>query len=204
MGRSKAAPSLRTSAGARFTVMRSLGKAKPALRMAVLTRSRLSRTAESGNPTVAYCGSPAATSTSTRTSTASTPRRAAESTRAIIARLFVLRSARSMSGIGHGRALALPRSSAASLARRRFPADDVSDRVLRRMSDDDVLRPVALVVDDEESVRESFRLVLDQDYDVLDAPDGARALDIVRSHDVDVVLLDIRLPDMDGIEVLER
>ena len=72
------------------------------------------------------------------------------------------------------------------------------------MSGDDVLRPVALVVDDEESVRESFRLVLDQDYDVLDVPDGARALEIVRSHHVDVVLLDIRLPEMDGIEVLER
>ena len=72
------------------------------------------------------------------------------------------------------------------------------------MSRDDVLRPVALVVDDEESVRESFRLVLDQDYDVLDAPDGIRALDIVRAHHVDVVLLDIRLPEMDGIEVLER
>src|SRR3989441_449351 len=72
------------------------------------------------------------------------------------------------------------------------------------MSADDVLRPVALVVDDEEGVRESFRLVLDQDYDVLDAPDGARALEIVRAHHVDVVLLDIRLPEMDGIEVLER
>src|SRR5207249_2773845 len=81
---------------------------------------------------------------------------------------------------------------------------DLSDRVLGRMSGDDVLRPVALVVDDEESVRESFRLVLDQDYDVLDVPDGARALDIVRAHHVDIVLLDIRLPEMDGIEVLER
>ena len=72
------------------------------------------------------------------------------------------------------------------------------------MSADDVLRPVALVVDDEESVRESFRLVLEQDYDVLDAPAGARALEIVRANHVDVVLLDIRLPEMDGIEVLER
>jgi DNA-binding NtrC family response regulator len=72
------------------------------------------------------------------------------------------------------------------------------------MSGDDLLRPVALVVDDEESVRESFRLVLDHDYDVIDAPDGARALEIVRAHHVDVVLLDIRLPEMDGIEVLER
>src|SRR5947207_929842 len=84
------------------------------------------------------------------------------------------------------------------------PPRTISDRVLGRMSADDVLRPVALVVDDEESVRESFRLVLDQDYEVLDAPDGARALELVRANHVDVVLLDIRLPEMDGIEVLER
>src|SRR5262245_35640759 len=82
IGRSKEAPSLRTSAGARFTVIRSWGKAKPALRIAVRTRSRLSRTAESGRPTVMNAGKPGDTSTSTRTSAASTPSRAAESTRA--------------------------------------------------------------------------------------------------------------------------
>jgi two-component system response regulator AtoC len=53
-------------------------------------------------------------------------------------------------------------------------------------------------------VRESFRLILDDDYDVVDVPDGAHALDVVRSSQVDLVLLDIRLPEMDGIEVLER
>ena len=66
------------------------------------------------------------------------------------------------------------------------------------------LRPVILVVDDEPGLRESFRLVLDQDYEVIDVPDGASALDVVRSAQVDLVLLDIRLPGMDGIEVLER
>src|SRR5216110_1756913 len=105
-----------------------------------------------------------------------------------------------MPGIGYARSPCVHRSRAATGSRRR----DLSDTVLGRMSGDDVLRPVALVVDDEESVRESFRLVLDQDYDVLDVPDGARALDIVRAHHVDIVLLDIRLPEMDGIEVLER
>src|SRR5947208_16413560 len=105
-----------------------------------------------------------------------------------------------MPGIGYAGSPCVHRSRAATGSRRR----DLSDTVLGRMSGDDVLRPVALVVDDEESVRESFRLVLDQDYDVLDVPDGARALDIVRAHHVDVVLLDIRLPEMDGIEVLER
>jgi two-component system, NtrC family, response regulator AtoC len=72
------------------------------------------------------------------------------------------------------------------------------------MSRDDAVRPTVLVVDDEESVRESFHLVLDDDFEVLVAADGARALDLVRTSQVDVVLLDIRMPDMDGIEVLER
>ena len=58
MGRSNEVPSFRTSAGARFTVIRSDGNANPALRMAVRTRSRLSRTAESGSPTVVKAGKP--------------------------------------------------------------------------------------------------------------------------------------------------
>ncbi len=66
------------------------------------------------------------------------------------------------------------------------------------------LRPVILVVDDEPGLRESFRLILDDDYEVIDAADGPAALDVVRACQVDLVLLDIRLPGMDGIEVLER
>jgi DNA-binding NtrC family response regulator len=72
------------------------------------------------------------------------------------------------------------------------------------MTRDATLRPVILVVDDEPNVRESFRLVLEDAYDVIDVPDGAAALDAVRTASVDLVLLDIRLPEMDGIEVLER
>src|SRR5438046_7870303 len=66
------------------------------------------------------------------------------------------------------------------------------------------LRPVILVVDDEPGLRESFRLILDEEYEVIDVPDGPSALDVLRSSQVDLVLLDIRLPGMDGIEVLER
>src|SRR5687768_13797692 len=65
-------------------------------------------------------------------------------------------------------------------------------------------RRVILVVDDDAGLRESFRLILEDEYEVLDAPDGPRALEIVRRTAIDLVLLDIRLPDMDGIEVLER
>jgi two-component system, NtrC family, response regulator AtoC len=66
------------------------------------------------------------------------------------------------------------------------------------------LRPVILVVDDEPGLRESFRLILDDDYEVIDVPDGTAALEVIRACQVDLVLLDIRLPGMDGIEVLER
>src|SRR5438477_2663917 len=66
------------------------------------------------------------------------------------------------------------------------------------------LRPTILVVDDDAGLRESFRLILDDEFEVIDVPAGAQALEVVRSSQVDVVLLDIRLPEMDGIEVLER
>ncbi|MBI3636980.1 MAG: sigma-54-dependent Fis family transcriptional regulator [Candidatus Rokubacteria bacterium] len=66
------------------------------------------------------------------------------------------------------------------------------------------VRPVVLVVDDDPGLRESFRLILDEAYEVIDAADGRQALDIVRARQIDLMLLDIRLPEMDGIEVLER
>jgi DNA-binding NtrC family response regulator len=47
-------------------------------------------------------------------------------------------------------------------------------------------------------------MVLDGVCDVLEASDGPAALEAVRSGDVDVCLLDVRLPGMEGIEVLER
>jgi DNA-binding NtrC family response regulator len=66
------------------------------------------------------------------------------------------------------------------------------------------LRSTVLVVDDDHGVRESYRLILEDEYDVVDVSTGQQALDVVRTAQIDVVLLDIRLPEMDGIEVLER
>jgi DNA-binding NtrC family response regulator len=65
-------------------------------------------------------------------------------------------------------------------------------------------RPVVLVVDDDPGVRESFRLILEDDYELLEAADGPQAVEMVKTAQVDLVLLDLRLPGMDGIEVLER
>ena len=80
VGKSKAAPSFRRSAGARLTVMRSSGNSKPELLIAARTRSRLSRTVESGRPTVVNEGNPDVTSTSTKTVAASIPCSDAERT----------------------------------------------------------------------------------------------------------------------------
>jgi len=66
------------------------------------------------------------------------------------------------------------------------------------------MRPVVLIVDDDAGLRESFRLILEDGYELVEAADGREALEIVRHRQIDLVLLDIRLPEMDGIEVLER
>src|SRR6476646_9799580 len=82
IGKSNAAPIFRRSAGARLTVTRFGGNGKPELRIAVRTRSRLSRTVASGKPTIVTPGKPGETSTSTDTGTASTPDTAAAAMRA--------------------------------------------------------------------------------------------------------------------------
>ena len=65
-------------------------------------------------------------------------------------------------------------------------------------------RPIILAVDDEEGVQESYRLILEEEYQVLTAGDAEEALQIVQKHHVNVVLLDIMLPGKDGISALQE
>lgn len=64
-------------------------------------------------------------------------------------------------------------------------------------------KPKVLVVDDELGVRESLRAILSQDCDVLTAASGAEALRILGGEQIALVTLDLRMPGMSGIEVLE-
>ena len=59
-----------------------------------------------------------------------------------------------------------------------------------------------LVADDQELVRGGFRLILERAgmLVVAEAADGLEAVDLAREHTPDVVLMDIRMPRMDGIE----
>ena len=62
-----------------------------------------------------------------------------------------------------------------------------------------------LVVDDEDGVRESVREVLsDEGYRVVDTADGTQVLDIIKSERPELVLLDIWMPQMDGIGLLKE
>ena len=61
-----------------------------------------------------------------------------------------------------------------------------------------------LVVDDENGIRESFNMVLKDEYNVLLAGTGQEAVDIFTKKPVDLVLLDILLPDSNGLELLQK
>jgi len=65
-------------------------------------------------------------------------------------------------------------------------------------------RGTVLVVDDEEGVRASVRAILEETCDVLEAESGAQALEVLGTHDVDLVMLDQRMPGEAGIDVLPR
>src|SRR6266550_4037514 len=71
--------------------------------------------------------------------------------------------------------------------------------------EDPVAPKTILVVDDEDGVRESVREVLsDEGYRVLDTSDGAQVLKIIRDERPELVLLDIWMPQMDGIGLLKE
>jgi two-component system, NtrC family, response regulator AtoC len=67
----------------------------------------------------------------------------------------------------------------------------------------DVL-PRILIIDDDKSLLESYTVLLEDEFQVSTAESGERGLELLRREDVHLILLDVRLPDISGIEVLRR
>jgi two-component system KDP operon response regulator KdpE len=67
------------------------------------------------------------------------------------------------------------------------------------------LLPIALVIDDEIQMRRLLRVCLEANgYRVLEAPTGKDGIAQAAQHPPDVVILDLGLPDMEGVDVLKR
>jgi two-component system nitrogen regulation response regulator NtrX len=66
------------------------------------------------------------------------------------------------------------------------------------------MRARVLVIDDEEAIRKSLRMVLEYEgYEFLEAASGPEGLETLRRENPDALLLDIKMPGMDGMEVLQ-
>ena len=64
-------------------------------------------------------------------------------------------------------------------------------------------RKTVLVIDDDEGMRETLPAVLRREYRVLRVATGEAALQTVEREDVDLMLLDVRLPGINRFEVLK-
>lgn len=66
------------------------------------------------------------------------------------------------------------------------------------------MRKTLLIVDDERGIRESLKWVFKGTHDIVLAKDGREALQAIESSPPDLILLDILLPDINGLEILRR
>src|SRR5512137_682508 len=73
------------------------------------------------------------------------------------------------------------------------------------MSDKENLKPRVLVIDDELQMRRLLKVCLEANgYQVIEAPTGQEGITAAAQYPPEVVILDLGLPDLDGITVLKR
>ena len=67
----------------------------------------------------------------------------------------------------------------------------------------EITRPTLLIVDDELGLRQSLKLIFKNDYELLLADNGPLAIELAQKHKIDAAILDIRMENMSGIDVLQ-
>lgn len=72
------------------------------------------------------------------------------------------------------------------------------------MTEDRRKKGTILIVDDDEFELDIHAMYLKSDYNVLTCPSGKKALEIVQREALDLILLDIEMPGMDGFDTLDR
>lgn len=65
-------------------------------------------------------------------------------------------------------------------------------------------KPTVLIVDDEPAPRAALTQILKQDFNILTADNGSTALAVINDHGVDLITLDLKLPDQSGSDVLKE
>jgi CheY-like chemotaxis protein len=77
-------------------------------------------------------------------------------------------------------------------------------RIQPKISPVQMTRPSVLVCDDEPNLRELIRVSLGPGWTVREASDGEEALTLARSLEPDLVILDLMMPRLNGLDVLSR
>lgn len=72
------------------------------------------------------------------------------------------------------------------------------------MTTENILDSKILIVDDEIGSRESMKFLLNNVYQVLTAEDGKRCLEFVQKDKINLIILDLNMPEMHGLKVLQR
>ncbi len=65
-------------------------------------------------------------------------------------------------------------------------------------------KPLLLIVDDEAEIRNLLKDILSSNYELIEAADGIQAIDLLRNHRPDIIISDILMPNMTGVELLEE